>query len=50
MEIILIWQIIGWHHNIQMGSSQIEELSTQNTSKDLMGQKIYHWVTILMKF
>ena len=29
----------GWHHNIQMGSSQIEELSTQNTSKDLDGTK-----------
>ena len=25
----------GWHHNIQAGSSQIEELSTQNSSKDL---------------
>ena len=29
----------GWHHNIQAGSSQIEELSTQNTSKDLDGTK-----------
>ena len=29
----------GWHHNIQLGSSQIEELSTQNTSKDLDGTK-----------
>lgn len=29
----------GWHHNIQGGSSQIEELSTQNTSKDLDGTK-----------
>ncbi len=29
----------GWHHNIKGGSSQIEELSTQNTSKDLDGTK-----------
>ena len=29
----------GWHHNIQAGSSQIEELSTQNTAKDLDGTK-----------
>ena len=29
----------GWHHNIQAGSSQIEEVSTQNTSKDLDGTK-----------
>ena len=29
----------GWHHNFQAGSSQIEELSTQNTSKDLDGTK-----------
>ncbi len=29
----------GWHHNLQFGSSQIEELSTQNTSKDLDGTK-----------
>jgi len=29
----------GWHHNIQAGSSQIEELSTQNTSTDLDGTK-----------
>ncbi len=29
----------GWHHNIQAGSSQIEELSTQNTSMDLDGTK-----------
>ena len=29
----------GWHHNFQGGSSQIEELSTQNTSKDLDGTK-----------
>ena len=29
----------GWHHNIQAGSSQVEELSTQNTSKDLDGTK-----------
>ncbi|OUX43800.1 hypothetical protein CBE37_01910 [bacterium TMED277] len=28
-----------WHHNIQAGSSQIEELSTQNSSKDLDGTK-----------
>ena len=27
----------GWHHNFKAGSSQIEELSTQNTSKDLDG-------------
>jgi len=29
----------GWQHNVQAGSSQIEELSTQNTSKDLDGTK-----------
>ena len=29
----------GWHHNIQAGSSQIEELSTQNTFDDLDGTK-----------
>ena len=29
----------GWQHNIQAGSSQIEELSTQNTSTDLDGTK-----------
>ena len=29
----------GWHHNFKAGSSQIEELSTQNTSKDLDGTK-----------
>ncbi len=29
----------NWHHNIKLGSSQIEELSTQNTSKDLDGTK-----------
>ncbi len=29
----------GWHHNIKAGSSQIEELSTQNTSTDLDGAK-----------
>ena len=29
----------GWHHNVQAGSSQIEELSTQNTSTDLDGTK-----------
>ena len=29
----------GWHHNIKAGSSQIEELSTQNTSTDLDGTK-----------
>ena len=29
----------GWHHNIQAGSSQVEELSAQNTSKDLDGTK-----------
>lgn len=29
----------GWHHNLKGGSSQIEELSTQNTSKDLDGTK-----------
>ncbi len=29
----------GWQHNIKAGSSQIEELSTQNTSKDLDGTK-----------
>lgn len=29
----------GWHHNIKGGTSQIEELSTQNTSKDLDGTK-----------
>jgi len=28
-----------WHHNIKFGSSQIEELSTQNTAKDLDGTK-----------
>ena len=28
-----------WHHNIKLGSSQIEELSTQNTAKDLDGTK-----------
>ena len=28
-----------WHHNFKFGSSQIEELSTQNTSKDLDGAK-----------
>ena len=29
----------GWQHNFKAGSSQIEELSTQNTSKDLDGAK-----------
>ena len=29
----------GWHHNIKGGSTQVEELSTQNTSKDLDGTK-----------
>jgi len=29
----------GWHHNIQAGSSQIKEISTQNTSKDIDGTK-----------
>ena len=29
----------GWHHNFQAGSSQIEELSTQNTATDLDGTK-----------
>ncbi len=29
----------GWHHNVKAGSSQIEELSTQNTSRDLDGTK-----------
>ena len=29
----------GWQHNIQAGSSQVEELSTQNTSTDLDGTK-----------
>tara|TARA_B100000963_G_scaffold361749_1_gene399244 strand:- start:4658 stop:6505 length:1848 start_codon:yes stop_codon:yes gene_type:complete len=29
----------NWHHNIKFGSSQIEELSTQNTAKDLDGTK-----------
>ena len=29
----------GCHHNIKLGSSQIEELSTQNTAKDLDGTK-----------
>ena len=28
-----------WHHNLQIGSSQIEELSSQNTFKDLDGTK-----------
>ena len=44
VEQILLWKFHifadnGWHHNIQAGSSQIEELSTQNTSKDLDGTK-----------
>ncbi len=29
----------GWHHNVKGGSSQIENLSTQNTQKDLDGAK-----------
>ena len=29
----------GWHHNLQFGSSQIKEISAQNTSKDLDGTK-----------
>ena len=29
----------GWHHNFKGGSSQIENLSTQNTKKDLDGTK-----------
>ena len=29
----------GWHHNLGLGVSQIEELSTQNTSQDLDGTK-----------
>ena len=29
----------GWHHNLQGGSSQIEELSAQNSSTDLDGTK-----------
>ena len=29
----------GWHHNFQAGSTQIEELSTQNTATDLDGTK-----------
>ncbi len=29
----------GWHHNFQAGSSQVEELSTQNTFDDLDGTK-----------
>ena len=29
----------GWHHNLQAGSSQIEEISTQNTATDLDGTK-----------
>ena len=29
----------GWHHNFQAGTSQIEELSTQNTFDDLDGTK-----------
>ena len=28
-----------WHHNLKVGSSQIEELSTQNTATDLDGTK-----------
>ena len=38
METILTL-LNGWHHNIQVGSSQIEELSTQNTFDDLDGTK-----------
>ena len=40
----------GWHHNIQLGSSQIEELSTQNTSKDLDGTKNLSFGYNSMKF
>ena len=29
----------GWHHNIQAGSSKINEISTQNTSEDIDGTK-----------
>ena len=29
----------GWHHNLQAGSTQIEELSAQNSSTDLDGTK-----------
>ena len=29
----------GWHHNIKAGSSQLEELSTQNSQLDLDGTK-----------
>ena len=40
----------GWHHNFKMGSSQIEELSTQNTSKDLDGTKNLSFNYNSMKF
>ena len=40
----------GWHHNIQAGSSQIEEISTQNTSTDLDGTKNISFNYNSMKF
>ena len=39
-----------WHHNFQGGLSQVEELSTQNTSKDLDGTKNVSFNYNSMKF
>ena len=40
----------GWHHNIKGGSSQSEELSTQDSQLDLDGTKNLHLTIIHLNF